>query len=243
MSSQKFTKTSLTYRYLSNKIFILYIEAKAVIELRSKEIRERSPIPIYGIGVIIILYSLIFPLYKLSHFIILAALCVAAFFILQRIFPGKTYTVEEPVTTGDDKIDALLREGDKAVKEMERLRGTIANNTVSGKIGSLIEITKKIFADLLDDPTDYREIKRFSEYFLPTTLKLLNAYDRFAAEEQGDNVKGTMEKIEDVLDATITAYHRQYDALFTNQALDIETDIEVLKQMMKREGLTDKDFD
>ncbi len=214
-----------------------------MIKLRTREIRKSSVIPIYGIGAVIILYSLIFPLYRLTHFFILAALCAAAYFVLKKLFPGTTYTVEEPVTTGDDKIDELLREGDTAVKEMERIRGTVKNTAVAGKIGSLIDITKKIFADVMEDPTDYRQIKRFSDYFLPTTMKLLNAYDRFASEEQGENVKGTMEKIEDVLDATIKAYHNQYDALFTNQALDIETDIEVLKAMMKREGLTDKDFE
>ncbi len=222
---------------------MLQTEIKAVIILRSREVRERSAVPVYGVGAVIILYSLIFPLYKLSHFIILAALCVASYFVLAKLFPGKTYTVEEPVVTGDDKIDALIAEGDTAVKEMERLRGTIPNSAVKEKITSLIDITKKIFADLTEDPSDHLQIKRFSDYFLPTTLKLLNAYDRFAAEEQGDNVKGTMEKIEDVLDATVKAYRNQYDALFTNQALDIETDIEVLKTMMKREGLTDKDFE
>ncbi len=74
-------------------------------------------------------------------------------------------------------------------------------------------------------------------------MKLLNSYDRFASMGEGENVSGTMRKIEDVLDATVKAYRNQYDALFTNQALDIETDIEVLKTMMKREGLVGKDFE
>lgn len=211
--------------------------------MRSKEIHVPSVIPIYGIGGVIILYSLFFPLYRISHFVIEAILCTASYFILKKLFPGKTSIVYEPINTGDEKLDTLLSEGDKAVKEMEKLRSSIKNEVVCQKIDSIIDITKKIFQDLIDDPNDYRQIKRFSDYFLPTTIKLLHSYDRFSSDiYAGDNAKNTMAKIEDVLDATIKSYRSQYDALFSDQALDIETDIEVLKTMLKREGLTDNDF-
>ena len=212
--------------------------------MKTREIHEKSAVPIYGIGAVIALYSLIFPLYKLVHFLILAALCVGVYMELTKLFPGRTVTVEEPVSTGNADVDSLIAEGDTAVKEMKRLQSSISNGSVKTKIGELITITGKIFANLRDDPGDYRQIKRFSEYFLPTTMKLLNAYDRFSSEgAAGENVSGTMRKIEDVLDSTIEAYRSQYDALFTNQALDIETDIEVLKTMMKREGLIGRDFE
>lgn len=214
-----------------------------MITLKTREVKTPSVIPIYGIGVVIILYSLFGPLYKLGHFFIEAAICVAAYFLLKLIFPGTVEIVEDPILTGDAKFDALLAEGDKAVKEMTKLRASINNEVIRQKIDTLIELTKKIFLDLLDDPNDYRQIKRFSDYFIPTTIKLLNSYNDFGSDTYaGDNAKTTMAKIEEVLDATIKAYHNQYDALFSNQALDIETDIEVLKTMLKREGLTDKDF-
>lgn len=211
--------------------------------MREKEIRVPSVIPIYGIGVTIILYSLIFPMYKISHLLIEAVVCLLVYFLLKKLFPGKAYTVDEAVTTGDEKIDALLKEGTAAVGEMEKLRKSIKNEAICQKIDDIADITKKIFEDLLEDPADYRQIKRFADYFLPTTIKLLHSYDRFAADElSGDNAKDSMARIESVLDETLKAYHNQYDALFSNQALDIETDIEVLKTMLKREGLADKDF-
>ena len=214
-----------------------------MIKLRTREVKTPSVIPIYGVGIVIILYSLFGPLYKLSHFFIEAAVCVGAYFLLKLIFPGTVQIVEEPILTGDAKIDALLAEGDKAVKELTNLKNSIKNDVICQKVDTLIDLTKKIFLDLLDDPDDYRQIKRFSDYFLPTTLKLLNSYNDFGNDTHaGDNAKSTMAKIEEVLDATIKAYNNQYDALFSNQALDIETDIEVLKTMLKREGLTDKDF-
>ena len=87
-------------------------------------------------------------------------------------------------------------------------------------------------------------MRRFANYYLPTTLKLLNAYDRMAAQKiSGENVSGSMQRISAMLDAAADAYRRQLDALFANQALDIETDITVLETMLKREGLSGGDFD
>ena len=95
----------------------------------------------------------------------------------------------------------------------------------------------------MDDPNDYKMIKRFSNYFLPTTIKLLNAYDRMSEINiDGENISATKQRINEILDTTITAYEKQYDALFANQALDIETDIIVLENMLKKEGLSSSDF-
>ena len=82
-------------------------------------------------------------------------------------------------------------------------------------------------------------------YYLPTTIKLLNAYDRMsAAGVEGDNIDKSMKNINEMLDAAIVAYRKRLDSLFENQALDIETDIEVMNTMLAREGLSgDKDFD
>ena len=58
----------------------------------------------------------------------------------------------------------------------------------------------------------------------------------------GDNIRNTMERIENVLDATEKAYQKQLDALFANENLEIDTDITVLEGMLKREGLSGSDF-
>ena len=53
-----------------------------------------------------------------------------------------------------------------------------------------------------------------------------------------------MKSINEMLDQAIEAYKKRLDSLFENQALDIETDIEVMNQMLAREGLSGgKDFD
>ena len=81
-------------------------------------------------------------------------------------------------------------------------------------------------------------------YYLPTTIKLLNAYDRMSDQGiEGSNLSKSMSSIEDMLDTAIDAFKKQLDSLFANQALDIETDISVMNQMLAREGLSDDDAD
>ena len=108
-----------------------------------------------------------------------------------------------------------------------------------------MDVTGKIVRDAIDDPSDVPQIKKFMNYYLPTTIKLLNSYDRMSGQGiQGDNLTKTMRSIEDMLDTAIEAYNKQLDSLFANQALDIETDIDVMNQMLAREGLSgNRDFD
>ena len=214
-----------------------------------REVRKKSVVPVYGVGVVWVIYCLFFPLYKLWHFIILAALSAVVWLVLSKLFPGKTELIKEPepepepVTTGNPEHDALLREGETAVSEMKRLRQSIKEPEIQAKIDRLTELTEKIFNDLIDDPSDYKMIKRFSSYFLPTTINLLNSYDRMGSVGvDGENISQTKARIKDILDTTITAYEKQLDALFANQALDIETDITVLENMLKKEGLSGSDF-
>ncbi len=212
-----------------------------------KKIRKPSAVPLYGTALVWALYCLIFPLYKVWHFLPLIALGVLSYFGLSKLFPGVEVEVEEPEpepeSTGDPAADALIREGEVALSELRCLRGTIRNAEVQKRIDELSRLTKLIFDDIRQDPSDIPQIKRFASYYLPTTMKLLNAYDRMAfTGADGKNVAGTLEKIEDILDTTVAAYKKQYDSLFANEALDIETDITVLESMMKREGLTGSDF-
>jgi hypothetical protein len=213
---------------------------------RMRVVRKKSTVPVYGLAAVWLLYCLIFPLYKFWHFAVLVALGIAAYAVLSVIFPGKTEHIKEPekpVATGDEKIDKLMAEGSVAIGEMARLRDSIKNPEVKVKIDEIISITDKIFKDLIEDPTDYRQVKHFADFYLPTTMKLLNTYDRMSAlGSMGRNISGTMERIETILDTTLEGYKKQLDALFADQALDIETDIVVLKSMLKKEGLAGKDF-
>jgi uncharacterized protein YneF (UPF0154 family) len=139
------------------------------------------------------------------------------------------------------EVDPIVEEGNKALSEMGRLYLSIKDPGVRAKINEIMRITDKIVQDAIADPTDIPKIKKFMNYYLPTTIKLLHAYDRMSSlEVEGENIDRSMKNINEMLDAAIAAYKKQLDSLFANQALDIETDIAVMNSMLDREGLSDK---
>ena len=139
------------------------------------------------------------------------------------------------------EVDPIVEEGNKALSEMGRLYMSIKDPEVRVKINEIMRVTDKIVQDAIADPSDIPKIKKFMTYYLPTTIKLLNAYDRMDSQGiEGENIDKTMKNINEMLDAAIAAYKKQLDSLFANQALDIETDIAVMNAMLDREGLSDK---
>ncbi len=91
---------------------------------------------------------------------------------------------------------------------------------------------------MVDKPSKLPQIRRFMNYYLPTTLKLLNAYDRMdATGVSGANIDGTKGRIEDMLDTICAAFTRQLDDLYGQEAMDISADIKVMEQMLAQEGL------
>lgn len=212
---------------------------------------KKSVVPIYSAAGAWLLYCLFFPLYALWHFIMVIAVTAAVFIAAKQLFPNKVIEVKEPEKPEkpepekvlDPEVAAIVAEGKLAMTEMNRLKNSISNNDVKTKITQIMILSDKIVRNAEKDKTDIPRIKKFLSYYLPTTIKLLNSYDRM--HEQGicgENISGTMKRIEDILDTIIAAYEKQLDALFADEALDIETDIDVLDGMLKREGLKNGDF-
>ena len=136
------------------------------------------------------------------------------------------------------EIDALIKERDRAVGEMRRLNDSIEDEGISAQIDHLEEVTRKIIDLVVKQPKKLPQIRRFLDYYLPTTLKILNAYDRMdAAGISGENIDATKKKVEQMMATISQAFDRQLDALFGDEALDISTDITVMEQMLQREGL------
>jgi len=210
------------------------------------EIKKKSVVPVYGVAAVWALYCLVFPLHRPLHFIALVCVGALSYVVLSAIFPGKTVSIEapvEPVRTGDEKVDALLTEDRKSLGEMKTLRDAIPNDEVRTKADKLISITDQIFNKLQAEPNVYTQVKRFADFFLPTSVKLLRTYSQFdQSGVAGENITSTMERIDSALDMTLTSYKKFYDSLFENQALDIETDISVLETMFKRDGILESDF-
>ena len=204
---------------------------------------RRSVAPYYGVAAVWILYALFFPLYAVGHFLIAAVLSAGVFLLLRAVCPDVEVAVPkapepEEQPTGNAELDKMIKDGKLALSEMKRLNDAIADEKISAQIDRLEAVTGRIFAQVKAEPEKLPQIRRFMDYYLPTTLKLLNAYDRMgAAGVAGENISGTMRRVEQMPDTIVTAFEKQLDALFGSEAMDISSDITVLETMLAREGL------
>ena len=236
----------------------------------SRRRRNRSPLrSIYSFLITWIILSAFFPMYELGGLLAALGIGLGMAYLVGRM-AGRAQSqaspqpeqkqaaqpVQEPVRTTSQRVkpaekksygpevDPIVEEGNKALSEMGRLYMSIQDTEVRSKINEIMRITDKIVQDAIQDPSDIPQIKKFMNYYLPTTIKLLNAYDRMSGlGVDGENIDKSMKNINEMLDAAILAYKKRLDSLFANQALDIETDIDVMNQRLAREGLSEnKDF-
>ena len=197
--------------------------------------------PLYAAAAVWVLYALLFPLYRVGHFVIVLVASAAVYGIARLFCKDVVEEVpEEPKTTGNPELDKMVSEGQKALEEMRRLNDSIQDAAISAQIYRQEQESDKIFRQVQKDPTQLPQIRKFMSYYLPTTLKLLRVYDDMSHQGvQGENITGTMERVRGMMGTIVTAFERQLDSLFGDQALDISTDITVLDHMMAREGLSD----
>ncbi len=214
---------------------------------------RRSTAPIYLVGVVWLVLAV-----SSSHSmgmgdaLLAAALSAVVFVVGKAVFPDKSYAVpagqaaketekkeeKKPEPPKDPEVQKLLQERERALSEMRRLNDSIKDEKISAQIDHLEEVTGKIIDQVVAQRKKRSQIRRFLDYYLPTTLKLLNAYDRMAAAGvDGENISVTKEKIEDMMDTIVKAFDKQLDGLFGEEALDVSTDITVMENLLAREGL------
>ncbi len=148
---------------------------------------------------------------------------------------------EEGKADQADRKKNYMDELERTLNELLQLNEKIEDEGVSRRIDRIGTLTADIFRVVIEKPEREQDVRKFINYYLPTTLKLLRAYDLLEEQAyQGENIQVSRKKIENVLDMLIEAYEKQLDRLFKNDALDIATDIDVLETMMAGDGLSGK---
>lgn len=153
---------------------------------------------------------------------------------------------EKELNRGDrlsPEIRKSIEEGRNFVLEIKQANSVIPGDEISSKLDRLEEVTGKIYDYVEIHPEKFAEIKKFTEYFLPTTLKLLDAYRKLDYQSvQGENISNAKKEIERTLDTINLAFENLLDDLFQDMAMDISTDISVLETMFAQEGLTNENM-
>lgn len=144
----------------------------------------------------------------------------------------------------DPKIQEVLDKGNTYVKEIRRCNDEIPGEEISAKIDRMEAIVRKIFERAEAHPEVIPDMKKLMDYYLPMTVKLLNAYaDMDRQPVQGETIRKSKQEIDATLDTLNAAFEKLLDELFQDAAIDVSSDISVLNTLLAQEGLTGSDFD
>ena len=212
-----------------------------------QSVRKPSVVPIYAIAAVWLVYTLATGLHRLLDVVICAALSVGGYFLMRVFFPGTTVQVEAPEPepdTGDQELDEVIRQGRASIAAIRRLNEQISDEDISKNLSALEDLTRKIFARLEADKQHVPRCRQFLNYYLPTTIELLERYVTLQNQElDSGDIREAMGRIAGMLYTIREAFTRQLDCLFAQDVVDINAEITVMEQMLQAQGLRDtKDF-
>ena len=122
---------------------------------------------------------------------------------------------------------------------LRKINDAIPDAAMSDKISRLEAVSAKIFLQAEQNPDKLPQMRKFMDYYLPTALKLLETYAELQAQGiEGENITESKHRIESAMDTLVTAFEAQLDKLFQDDALDVSTDIDVMENMLRADGLT-----
>ena len=130
------------------------------------------------------------------------------------------------------------------LRNIRRANDRIADPELSRKIERLEQISGLIFKEVEEHPEKRNSIHTFFDYYLPTTQKLLDAYAEFEETGvEGENLREAKERIEQTMDMIVAGFEHQLDQLYSSDAMDVVSDIQVMEAMLKRDTASAaKDF-
>lgn len=154
---------------------------------------------------------------------------------------------EEARTKQEDamtpEVRELLAQGNTYIRMIQEANAKIPGEEVTEKLSRMETIVRRIFDEVRERPELAGSLNLFMDYYLPTTTKLINAYVEMDRNPvQGDNIKSAKREIENSLDTICDAFEKLLDSFFRDTAMDVSSDISVMKMMMQQEGLTEDEL-
>lgn len=148
--------------------------------------------------------------------------------------------LEERIRISDrtDKIQEILDIGQKYVDDIHKSNDIIKDKKISDKLDIMERIVKMIFLELDNQPQHAERLGLFLDYYLPTTLKLLEAY--IEADEkpiEGRTINDVKKEIESSLDTINDSFEGILDKFYQEQEIDVVSDISALESMMEQEEI------
>lgn len=153
----------------------------------------------------------------------------------------KAEEARRPKKQLSEDVQKVIEEGNRYIEEIRRSNDAIPGVEISNKMYHLENVIRRIFQRVEKHPELINDLHKFMDYYLPTTMKLLNAYEELDKQDmQGENIKTAKLEIENTLDTINIAFENLLDSFYKETAWDVSSDISVLKTMFAQEGLTEE---
>ena len=138
----------------------------------------------------------------------------------------------------------LEQEGHDYMEQLRELNLQIPGEVISNKLYQLDYLLNRIFTALREHPEKRAQMRRFMEYYLPTTVKLVESYAEFdRAGVEGENIKKAKCEIEKTMDTIISAFEKVLDDLYQDAAFEAAADAKVLKTILAQDGYGEHEFE
>ena len=146
------------------------------------------------------------------------------------------YTIDESLP---DDVKEILKDGNSYLNRIREYNDMIPEEEpMSDKLYTLEATVLSIFKKVKSQPNTAGDLRKFMNYYLPTTEKLLTSYIKLMKEDGSlENVRKSKLEIEDAMDVINDAFVKLLNQLFLDVAWDISSDISVMKTMMKQDAL------
>lgn len=145
---------------------------------------------------------------------------------------------EAPAPQRDPSAES---EYERFLRLLREANDAIPDPVMTAKISRLETLTARIFQLADQHPEKRQQLQKFMDYYLPTSLKLLNSYAQLShGDMQGQNINEVRRSVEHSMDLLVSAFEKQLDKLYQTDVLDISSDVAALQGMLNLDGLTDE---
>ncbi len=142
------------------------------------------------------------------------------------------------------EVRAVIERGSEYIEQIRLARVEIEDPAIRKKIAGIERTSSSIYEELRERGRLTDNLMTFTDYYLPTTAKLVAAYEEMEEQTvQGENVLAARAEIEGSLDTINEAFEKLLDSFYKEKAMDVSSDISVMKTLMKQEGLTPDDLE
>lgn len=204
--------------------------------MEKKTVRSGAPFLFAGCGVMAV--ALTTGIGTIPGYLLAAGVGCIAFAVGKAKFPDRVIEVETAPKSGNAEVDALIREARAQLNQIAAANDAIADPKLSAQIEDIESTCRVILQRLEEQPNMLSSLRTFLRYYLPATLKLLNARAQLESEVNAGSSQNIASRISDAVSAVQSAFHKQLDALNEFRFINLESEMDVLTDMLKSDGLT-----